>query len=353
MPSYFFLQIGLCRNIEDGQSKKRRCHWRKEFFCLDGDELTSISECEDGLMWRSPPAKFGVPTEALPSTQQVYQAAYARWEKKEVERLAEVKKQKELQKLLRKGIRVHAHAAAEAGAVEPEAPQLSHSVTELVESSVPVVALPPAHFVDNNPYLEFEPRAPAHFLDDFTYLDFETSDAFAIELAAVRVKDWQIVDQLQSFIQFRGTINSYAAKLTGIMPIDLWNAPEEKTVLQQFRKLAGDSLLVAHNAQFDLRHLQAARERQGASDRLINRFLCTLIVAKQRYPTGSHKLGDLCERFGISSNGAHRALFDVLMGTKLLECMHREQPIPESLVNVTSLSKKAKKNSTQSSLFAA
>jgi DNA polymerase-3 subunit epsilon/DNA polymerase-3 subunit alpha (Gram-positive type) len=260
---------------------------------------------------------LSVPAGAVPCTAAEYDAALQRvldYEKKKEE---EAKKEADFAKSLRKGMALNAHASHEAGAAE------------LLEG------------------LAHEPA----FLDDFTILDFETSDNYAIELAAVRVQQWQVVDQMQSFIQFRGQLNSFTRNLTGITPQQLWNAPLEKVVLQQFKKLAGDSLLVAHNAAFDIRHLEAARTRQGATAPLPNPSLCTVVVAKSRYPA-PHKLGDLCGRFGIAVVGAHRALNDVMMTLELLRYMHQQQPIPASLVGATSPAK-AKKVAVQPSLFAA
>ena len=49
-------------------------------------------------------------------------------------------------------------------------------------------------------------------------------------------------------------------------------------------------------------------------------------MARKRYP-GPHKLGDLCQRFGIPTTGAHRALRDVEMCFALLRHLHQAAPI--------------------------
>ncbi|MBX0290981.1 3'-5' exonuclease [Hymenobacter sp. HSC-4F20] len=312
MASYFKLRSTMCQERTEA---KPACSWKMEYYCQDATGVCSICEYESGIIYLSPVLSqeqkdkgrtFNVPVDALPCAASEYDAAHERLQvalQKKEEQLARAK---ELAALLKTG-KLYS-------APEPEPVQ-------------------------------------AHFLDDFTVLDFETSDSYAIELAAVRVQNWQIVEQMQSFIQFRGTLNSYTKSLTGITSADLWNAPSEKAVLQQFKKLAGDSLLVAHNAPFDLRHLEAARTRQGATQPLANPFLCSVVVAKSRYPA-PHKLGELCARFGIAVVGAHRALNDVLMTYQLLQRMHQEQPIPATLVGATSAAK-AKKSAAQPSLFAA
>jgi DNA polymerase III epsilon subunit-like protein len=125
-------------------------------------------------------------------------------------------------------------------------------------------------------------------------------------------------------------------------------------VLQRFRQLAGDSLLVGHNVTFDIRFVNAARARLGAYEPLPNSFLCTQVVATRYHPSAaSHKLGELCARFGISNKGAHRAGADVLMTAKLLQHLHAQRPITAELVNATGTSKSKAKAAATPTLFAA
>jgi DNA polymerase-3 subunit epsilon/DNA polymerase-3 subunit alpha (Gram-positive type) len=312
VPEYYQLRSGLSRP---------NCTYKVQYFLREAGGLVScVSEYEDGALYRSPAAQVGIPAGAVPCSEAAYEAALARCVAAEKKRREEVRKEAEFVKSLRQGMTRQAHAAEEAGAAE----------ALVVEPPLPA-ALP--------------------FLDDFTILDFETSDSYAIELAAVRVKQWQIVDQLQSLIQFRGPLNRFTRTLTGITPQQLWHAPPEKTVLQQFKRLAGDSLLVAHHAAFDLRHLEAARTRQGARAPLPNPSLCTLVVAKSRYPP-PHKLGALCQRFGLAVVGAHRAMNDVRMTYELLRYLHQQQPIEPALVGANSPAQ-AQKKAVQPSLFAA
>jgi len=323
MSSYFLLHTGLCRDIEDGASKKKKCTWKQEHFYLEAGKLASISEYEDGLIYRSAAGPFTVPVGAQLSTAEVYEAALARWQVIEDARLAKETQEKEMKKLLKKGMTVHAHASAEAGAAE-SVPTLSASVT-----------------VKERP----------HFLADITVLDFEATGNDPLELAAVRYQNFEPVAELQSFIRFMGPVPSFITGLTGITSADVRYAPDAREVLSQFKALAGDSLLVAHNAQYDLRILETTRTKLGAATKLPNDFLCTLQVAKDRYE-GPHKLGELCQRFGIANAGAHRAMNDVRMCFNLLRHMHEDYDVAASLMNVANLTK-AKRKPAQPTLFAA
>ncbi|MGI4884258.1 MAG: 3'-5' exonuclease [Janthinobacterium lividum] len=310
MPSYFLRTTGMSRGITDGTSKKNACTWHREYFRYDAGLLSSVSQFEDGLYFYSAPAALPAP-KADASTAGAFEAAYTRCtaylKKKEAERAMA----KAFAKSLKDGMLFNAHAAEEADAAEP---------------------------------LQLVPAA-AHFLDDFTVIDTETtggSHAGAdrlLEVAAVRYRHQQPVAQLQSFVRFAGEVPYRITQLTGITTAQVRRAPEAKPVLQRLHQLAGGSVLVGHNVGFDLRFLNAERARLGAPAPLPNDWLCTLAVASRRYPA-PHKLGDLCRRFGLPTNGAHRALNDVLMCGALLLRMHAEQPIGPELLNQTGAGKR-------------
>lgn len=176
--------------------------------------------------------------------------------------------------------------------------------------------------------------APApDFLADITVLDLEFQPSAhggqMLELGAVRYQNLVPVEQLLTFVRCTEPINYHVAKLTGITEADVRRAPDERLVLQEFRQLAGNSLLVAHNISADRRILEVTRTRLGAAAPLANDWLCTMAWAKCRYPA-PHKLGELCERFSIPTQGAHRALRDVQMCFALLIHMHAEQPITQA-----------------------
>src|SRR6516225_2259688 len=74
----------------------------------------------------------------------------------------------------------------------------------------------------------------------------------------------------------------------------------------------GDAPLVAHNASFDLGFLNAELERVSLPAISRERLVDTLLLARRKYPGGSNRLDDLCQRFGIdnSRRTKHGALLD-------------------------------------------
>jgi hypothetical protein len=92
-----------------------------------------------------------------------------------------------------------------------------------------------------------QPERGNGLLDNFTVLDLEFQGSDLLELAAIRYERWEKVEDYQSYVRFTGPINSWVSSLTGITPAKLKDAPSEKEVLIRFKKLAGESILVAHN----------------------------------------------------------------------------------------------------------
>ena len=103
-----------------------------------------------------------------------------------------------------------------------------------------------------------------------------------------------------------------ATRIHGIARETLIGKPLFAHVAEEFLEFVGDGKLVAHNAPFDFAFLDAELSRigRGALDRA--RMICTLELAKQRFPGMPNNLDALCRRFGIdlSERTTHNALLD-------------------------------------------
>ena len=295
MPSYYLCTTGMSRGINDGTSKKTACTWHREYFYFSADGLlASVSEFEDGLYYLSAPARLPVPAGAVTCAAALYEAAH------------------------RKAVAYLRREAA-----------TKQRATEFTKS------LRDGSFFRGDDHQDEPDALP--FLSDFTVFDCETTgfsseNDHLLELAAVRYQNWKPVGQLVSFVRCPVPVPGRITQLTGIYTRQVIHAAEPKAVFQRFRALVGDSLLVGHNVGFDLAFVNAARARLGAQAPLANDFLCTLTVAKAR-AAAPHKLGTLCQRFGISDQGAHRALNDVRMTTQLLQHLHEKEPVTLDFLN--------------------
>lgn len=172
-------------------------------------------------------------------------------------------------------------------------------------------------------------------LNDICVFDFETSGLDpvkerVIEMAAIRVVKGITVSEFRTFVKYDGELVPKITELTGITDADLVGGMEEKTAFLCLRHIMGpSSVLVAHNAAFDLQFLHHAMFRI-AGKTFANPFLDTLTIARDR-TTYPHKLTHMCEKYGIKLEGAHRALNDVEGTLAVLQKMHVIHPVDEWL----------------------
>ena len=105
----------------------------------------------------------------------------------------------------------------------------------------------------------------------------------------------------------------------GIRRRDLWRAPSPRVVLTELAARMTGSRFVAHNAPFDMAFLANEARRAGV-EMSFTGALCTLRMSRALDPerTMSHRLGDLCERYGIPLVDAHDALADAEAAAALL-----------------------------------
>jgi len=131
---------------------------------------------------------------------------------------------------------------------------------------------------------------------------------FIVDVAALRLRDGQIVDRFESLVNPGRPIVGH--QVHGIKTEDVANAPTAAEVLGNFVDWVGETPIVAHNAAFDvpflLRHLPNDRKWAPAA------VFDTLELGYQLYPdAGAYKLADLVRFvFGRDHAAAHRAMPD-------------------------------------------
>ncbi|MGI8998296.1 MAG: polyribonucleotide nucleotidyltransferase, partial [Candidatus Limnocylindria bacterium] len=156
--------------------------------------------------------------------------------------------------------------------------------------------------------------------NEFVVFDLETTAmkpeaGFIVDVAALRLRDGQIVDRFESLVNPGRPIVGH--QVHGIKTDDVANAPTAAEVLGNFVDWVGDTPIVAHNASFDvpflLRHLPNDRKWQPAA------VFDTLELGYQLYPdAGAYKLADLVRFvFGRDHATAHRAMPDAEAAAEL------------------------------------
>ena len=163
----------------------------------------------------------------------------------------------------------------------------------------------------------------------FVIVDIETSgsksyNSQVIEIGAIKYKNRTILDRFESFIHAK-ELPEYISKLTGITLDDLVYAPTQKEVLKRFKEFLGDSVFVAHNVNFDYNFLSDKLNELGF-EKLANRKLCTIDLAKRTIRSQKYGLGFLNESLGINTLIHHRAYADALTAMKILVISFKNIP---------------------------
>ena len=173
-------------------------------------------------------------------------------------------------------------------------------------------------------------RPPTVVTETVVVIDFETTGLSpehggrATEVAAVLVSNGAIVDRYQSLMNAGVRIPPFIESLTGISNRMIHQAPGAAVVMQELAEFIGDIPLVAHNAAFDRKFLQAELQRIG--EPLRAKMLCSMRMARRIYPTApNHQLATLVRHARIAETGPyHRALADAEMTAGLWLKMHEE-----------------------------
>jgi DNA polymerase III subunit epsilon len=176
----------------------------------------------------------------------------------------------------------------------------------------------------------------------FCVLDVETTGMNAysnrvIEIGIVKIKQLKVVDKYQTFINPGSEIPFFITQLTGIKNSDVYDAPYFDEVINNIREFIEDSIIVAHNAQFDLSFLKREFFQCGI-DKITNPSLCTLRLARKIYPQFKSKsLGSIVNNLNIIHKNVHRALGDATATAKILLKMIEELEENQNIQSVTDL----------------
>ncbi|GAA1834452.1 3'-5' exonuclease [Agromyces salentinus] len=150
---------------------------------------------------------------------------------------------------------------------------------------------------------------------DFTAIDFETanpSSASACSIGLVKVRDGVVVDRLHRYIRPpfpHDEFSEWNVRVHGITRGMVADAAGWAELLPAFREFAGDDVLVAHNAGFDMRVIEKTSEAVGV-EVPNHRSLCSLQVARRTYHLESYRLPVAAMAAGFKDFSHHDALAD-------------------------------------------
>jgi len=137
----------------------------------------------------------------------------------------------------------------------------------------------------------------------------------------VRLVNGEVTEQFQELMNPGQRVSSFIEDYTGISNEMLVDADSCEVVMERFADFIADDNLIAHNASFDKRFLDAELERIGR--RYKGDFSCSLLLSRRIFQDAhSHKLGELVRFSNIeNSGGFHRALYDSEMTAKVWMAM--------------------------------
>lgn len=189
----------------------------------------------------------------------------------------------------------------------------------------------PAPVQDSRPeYYDFDlfsQSGPASALDErrltelaYTAFDTETTGLEPaagdeiISIGAVRMLNGRLLvaETFDQLVDPRRPVSAASAKIHGIRSAMLAGQPIIDQVLPAFHQFCEDTVLVGHNAAFDLRFLQLKEARTGLH--FIQPVLDTLLLSAVLHrDLGDHQLETIAARFGVAVTGRHTALGDAIL----------------------------------------
>ena len=176
------------------------------------------------------------------------------------------------------------------------------------------------YFVNDTAKCIFGTKYP-EFNGEMVVFDIETTGLShktckIIEIGAVKIKNGEIVDTIDLFVDPEEKIPENITALTGIDDSMVEGAPKEEEAIRTFFDFVGDCMLIAHNATFDVSFIREASRRNDIP--FENSYLDTLGLSRYlNRELKNHKLDTLVKHYKIGEFNHHRASDDALVLAKI------------------------------------
>lgn len=161
------------------------------------------------------------------------------------------------------------------------------------------------------------------FDTETTGFDPMTGDRL-IEIGLVEMIDKSLTgENYHVYVNPERDVPESAFKIHGLSTEFLKDKPVFSDIMDEFLNYVGDdSVLVAHNAEFDMRFINWELENAGRTIIHPKRFIDTLGIARTKFPGAANSLDALCKRFDV--NNTHRTLHGALLDAEILADVYIE-----------------------------
>ncbi len=161
------------------------------------------------------------------------------------------------------------------------------------------------------------------FDTETTGFDPTTGDRL-IEIGLVEMEDKILTgNHYHVYVNPQREVPESAVKIHGLTTEFLQDKPLFQDIVEEFLAfVGGDTVLVAHNAEFDMRFINWELKNAGWPTIDPRRFIDTLAIARAKFPGQPNSLDALCKRFGV--NNTHRTLHGALLDSEILADVYVE-----------------------------
>lgn len=202
-----------------------------------------------------------------------------------------------------------------------------------------------ANIVEDKVPISYDPVDLDLHESTYVVFDVETTGLSAmnndlIQIAASKMYKGNILEQFDEFIDPGHPLSAFTTELTGITDNHLVGAKPLHQVLEEFQAFCKDSVLVAHNASFDVGFMNANYARENLP-KITQPVIDTLEFARNLYPEYKrHGLGPLTKRFQVALDHHHMANYDAEATGRLLFIFLKDAREKHNVTNLLDLNTK-------------
>ncbi|MFH0878156.1 MAG: 3'-5' exonuclease [Lentisphaerota bacterium] len=194
------------------------------------------------------------------------------------------------------------------------------TAADSTNTSIPTRLPPKTTLVDNVTFVVFDTETTG----------FSPKNDRIVEIGAVKFRDGKVVDKKEWLINPRRSIPYYVQQVHGITPEMVKDSPMFKDVYPEFADFIKGSVLIAHNAPFDVSFMREEIQRSGYEPPK-NLTIDSLKLFRKWYPNlKTHTLSEVAKATHVDGDVHHRAEADSLYVFLIMDQWLKQQNNPKT-----------------------